>query len=240
MSGNNNNPKIDNALKKELIHFKLKDNYQKKITVSAIWIFILCLPLFIMQFLAQLSIFSLDLNHSVNIPPYLILTGIYAIGAGVLFRIQFLRLLIVLISYISLAFMLAKYIEKKLRLYAPNQGCFSKYLGHGIDYNALIFPEKILGFCGAVFLIIVIYSIFIYIFSNKESQILFSLSKKYIFRETIVLTTMSIILFSATLWFLINEHNTCFNPRNNASSGTTHYKIIKSPQIKLPKSSSWK
>jgi hypothetical protein len=220
-------------MKAKLIHYKSTDPFKKKITVITLWIFVFCSPLFVALFVALLS--KLGLQRVQGVPPYLYLIGIYTVAIGILFRIKISRLLAVFMFYSSLALILAAYIEKSLRLYSHNEGCFTQFLGYGIDYNSLIYPEKILAFWGGLFLIIVIHFILIYIFSNKESLKLFSLSKKYFFQETIVLTSICIILFSGDLWFLINKNKYTirsdhqYNPSFDISKHKTS-----APRIKLP------
>ena len=188
----------------KLIHYNVHDTYKKKIIVILIWFFILCLPVLFFQFIMLIDEFIPKLQEHISSVISFILT--YIVGIGILFRVRSLRLFIVYIIYISLAIILAKYIEKSLRLYSRNDGCFTQFLGYGIDYDALVYPEKILSFFGIFFLIVLIYSICIYIFSNEESLKLFSLSKKYRLQEISVLLSISSILFAVTLWFLINKH----------------------------------
>jgi len=188
----------------KLIHYNVHDTYKKKIIVILLWLFILCLPVLFFQFIMLIDEFIPKLQQHISSVIFFIFT--YIVGIGILFRVKFLRLFIVFITYISLAIILAKYIEKSLRLYSHNDGCFTQLLGYGIDYDALIYPEKILSFFGGLFLIIVIYLICIYIFSNEESLKLFLLSKKYRLQEIAVLLSISSILFAVILWFLINKH----------------------------------
>ena len=118
---------------------------------------------------------------------------------------------------------------KSMEIYSINDGCFSKFIGYGIDYNSLIYPEVILKWTGIIVLIILFHMLLVYLFNNKESLQFYSLPKKIRIKENLLLFFSAGIL---TIVFILFPITTLLCISKKDMNITT----ISQPKITLPKS----
>ena len=185
------------TMKNIFLFFSKQDSLKKKMTIIGIWLIALVLPIFTLKimFLGQMLIPHSLYPHEEDMYFFVLLS----ISIGLIFRSNIMRRAALLIIYILMCFIFVQFMEESMRL-MRQYGCIGTFIGYGINYDSLIYPQKILKFMSTFFLIIFIPMIFIYVLSNEESFTLYKVTRRTYKKETLILLLLSIIV---TIFFVI-------------------------------------
>ena len=218
---------------RKIVSFSKKDTTKKKITIISIWLFAITFPflfsIIIHTFLSKITglyYYSYFCNSYLE---YILFPLFSLMSLGLIFGSKFMRKATLFILYLSMILMITNHVIKSMEIYSIGDGCFSKFIGYGIDYNSLIHPEVILMWTGTIVFIILFHMPLVYLFNNKESSQFYSLPKKIQIKENLLLLFSAGILTIVFIFFPITTL-LCISKKD------MNITTISQPKITLPKS----
>ena len=220
-------------MKPTLLFLTKQDHLEKKVTIFGIWFIALLLLLNTLRFKLLGKILIPHTLYSYEADIYLLV--MLTISIGLIAGSNMMRRIALLILYLSMFFFMAEYIEESMRIFEGG-GCIHVFKGYGIDYDSLIYPQKILKFMTILFLIPLIHMILIYILSNEESYKLYKASHTIRLKETLILFFLSITI---TIFFVISiiiqSHVPKTYPQKSIRPTAKPFKMHTYESLNLPK-----
>jgi len=199
---------------RKLLLFSKNDTLKKKINTISIWLLAIIFP-FLFSTIIHISLIEVTglyyLSYFCNsYLGYVLLPLFSLISIGLIFGSKLMRKATLFVLYLSMILMITEHVMKSMEIYRTN-GCLTKFIGYGIDYDSLIYPDVILKWSMTIVLIILFHMLLAYLFNSKEGLQLYTLPKKIRIKENLLLgfhagmLTVVFILFPVTTLLCISK-----------------------------------